>query len=202
MNNLATLKTIGRPCFTVEDVARSLGISRPSAWVFCNRKVRSGEFLRARRNLYVFVDGFADCGDRELFAISNLIQTPSYVSYATALSYYGLTSQILPSTVEAQNPVRMKTYPVGKVVFRYHFCRKEFYFGFVRMDGFFIAEPEKALLDSLYLSFLGRYRLDETALDLKSVRWAVLDKWIRRYPDRIQSSYKEWRRGRENLTAA
>ncbi len=36
-------------------------------------------------------------------------------------------------------------------IFNYSRIRPNLYFGFVKKDGFFIAGPEKAFLDALYL---------------------------------------------------
>lgn len=179
--------------FTVGQIAQQRGLSLPSARVFCSRKVKSGKLLRLRRDLYTLPGRFARLEEKDLFALANLIQTPSYISFVTALSFYGLTTQLAPFIIESANPVRSKTYPVRSVTFRYLFCRSSLYFGFVRRDGVFIAEPEKALLDSLYFLSVGRYTLDRSALDLKNIRWSEIEKWLKKYPRRFREFYQKWR---------
>ena len=50
-------------------------------------------------------------------------------------------------------------------MFRYSKIAGNLYFGFKKENGFFIATPEKALVDAFYLMSYGRYALDIAALD-------------------------------------
>lgn len=55
------------------------------------------------------------------------------------------------------------------------------------MEDVFIALPEKALLDSLYLASLGRYSLDTSALDLTKVNGEVLENLSSLFPSRVRT---------------
>lgn len=202
MKNIPLLARQGRPCFTLEEISEILGLARPSARVFVSRKVKSGELVRARRDLYLLPEFLKKATEKDLFLLSNMIQTPSYVSFVTALSWYGLTTAILPSVVEAANPVRSCLYKIENVEFRYRFCPPARYFGFERKDRFFIATPEKALLDCLSLCVLGRYALDLPALDLKGFAWGPFQKLLKRYPSRFRSYCQDWRKNYEDARAA
>ena len=63
----------------------------------------------------------------------------------------------------------------------------DLYKGFERMEGVFIALPEKALPDSLYLASLGRYSLDTSALDLTNVKREVLENLLLLFPSRVRT---------------
>lgn len=199
MKKIGDLGRFGRPFYTIGDITQILGLKRPSARVFCSRKVKSGDLLRPRRDLYIVKSAFEQFGEEDLFQLSNVIQTPSYISYIAALSYYGLTTQI-SQIIEAANPVRSGTYRIESVNFQYFYCKPIFYFGFVKEKGFFIAEPEKALLDILYRMMLGRYALDTDALDLRRIQWKRIDGWLKKYPRRFKKFYQEWRRSYENIS--
>ena len=91
---------------------------------------------------------------RELIA-ANLYQ-PSYISLESALSYY----KLIPEKVVAVTSVttrKTKSFENEEGLFLYRQLKKTAYFGFrqARDEGgfpYFIAEPEKALLDYLYLN--------------------------------------------------
>lgn len=198
MKRLRALQGLARPFYSLRDISAAMNLPLPSTRVFCSRQVKSGELLRVRRDLYVLPDSFERLEERDLFILSNVIQTPSYISLATALSYHGLSTQIGPSTVEAMNPVRTRSYSVKSTQFCYYYCRPAYYFGYQRKDGCFVADPEKALLDCLYFSSLGRYALDESALDLKNFQWTPLERHLKKYPKEIGDYCRAWRKRHEN----
>lgn len=74
------------------------------------------------------------------------------------------------------------------VSFKFYKVQPGFYFGFVKHDeGFFIAEPEKALVDAAYLSTLGRYSLDMSSLNLDALDKEKLITLTASLPDRVMS---------------
>lgn len=202
MKELGSIQDPSRIYFTIEDFSQYFQMPMASTRVYLSRKVKAKQLLRVRRNLYVFPQAFPSYDQQQLFELANVIQTPSYVSYLTALSFYDLTTQIPSAVIESANPVRRSQFPVASVLFDYHFCQKSFYFGYVRQGSFFIAEPEKALLDSVYLISLGRYALDESALSLKGLNEKKLEKWLKKYPKRFQKFFVNWRNHYENIATA
>lgn len=173
------------------------GLAQASARVRASRDTKNGKLLRVKRDLYLLPETWQAMGEADFFRLANLIQTPSYVSLTTALSYQGLTTQVPSAVIESMNPVRSYEIPVQETRFRYYYCRSEFYFGFYREKDFFIAKPEKALLDALYLSSLGRYGLDASALDLKNINWKIFEGWAKKYSDRFRKFVKTWRHSYE-----
>jgi hypothetical protein len=61
------------------------------------------------------------------------------------------------------------------------------YFGFKKEKGFFIATPEKALLDALYLMSYGRYALDTSALDVAKLDRDKVKRISMEFPLRTQN---------------
>jgi len=83
--------------------------------------------------------------------VSAEIYKPNYLSLEWALSRYGILSQI-PRTltcVTPRLPRRFKT-PFGIVEYRQ--VGRKYFFGFRREKSYWMAEPEKALADFLYLN--------------------------------------------------
>lgn len=101
--------------------------------------------IRIRRNCYTLTDMI----NENLFEIATESIKPSYISFWTALSYYGFTEQ-QPKLVQI---VSIKQ--AGNLKFNSHriqvttYQPKRFY-GYKKIGRFVIAEKEKALVDSLY----------------------------------------------------
>jgi len=185
--NLFTLEQNQRLTWTVQNIARTLGIQEDSARVMCSRYVKKGILTRLRNNLYLLKSRLGQVSQSDLFYLSNVIQTPSYISFMTALSYYGVTTQITRNVFEAVSPVRTKYYESDQWVFNYSKINKTLYFGFKREGKYFIATKEKALLDCLYFSSMGRYNLDTDSLDLSKFSVAELRKTAKKFPEETQN---------------
>ncbi len=66
------------------------------------------------------------------------------------------------------------------------------YFGFKKEKGFFIATPEKALLDAFYLMSYGRYALDIAALDEMKLDRDEIKRLSREFPLKTQNMLKKY----------
>lgn len=89
------------------------------------------------------------------FAIASFLDTQSFISLESALSFYGMIPEYpyAVTSVTMQKTQSIKTNN-GRFIFRK--IKKELFFGFTqRQNGHFfyrIAEPEKAFFDFLYLN--------------------------------------------------
>ncbi len=165
--SIARLGAIKSVFFASADAARALGVSEASARLACHRYFKKGYLVRPKRDVYVLADKWKRLENPELYALANWLQVPSYVSFQTALSYHQATTQVQRDFIESAAVTRTKTLETGNITFRYMKLDRKLYFGFKRAEGFFMAGPEKAFLDALYLMSLARYRLDMSALDLQ-----------------------------------
>ena len=118
-----------------------------------------------KKNVYVRREVWNAARREEKFLLANLGQVPSYISLMTALEYYEVTTQMLRHFFESVAIKRTKEINVNGAIFRYTKIASDLYFGFKKEQDFFIATPEKALLDAFYLMSYGRYALDISALD-------------------------------------
>lgn len=191
------LLSIQKPFFGLDDIAEALNIARSSARVAASRHVKRGLLVRLKKDLYALTVRFPLFSEEERFAAANRIQTPSYVSLTTALGYYNLTTQQQRGIVESIALKRTKSVSVLDFVFSYTLIQKDLYSGFELKDGFFIATPEKALADCIYLASLKRYNCDFNAVDFKRFNadkvGAFLKKTdarVRSFKDRLCRNYK------------
>jgi len=162
---LNELRKIKKLYFGYEEIAKILTLNEASAKVSASRYVKQGLLIRLKKNMYILREVWDKIGREEKYRLANLGQTPSYISLMTALDYYEITTQVQRDFYESVAVKRTKEIPLNGSLFRYSKIAISLYFGFKKEKEFFIATPEKALLDALYLMSYGRYALDISALD-------------------------------------
>lgn len=120
-----------------------------------SRWVKNGRLIQLRKGLYTLAPPYSK-NTPQLFTISNALKPASYVSLQSALAYYSLIPEYAPeiTSVTTQRPETMQT-PLGKFTFRH--IKKSLFWGFkyvelVSPQFAFVAEPEKALFDLIYLT--------------------------------------------------
>lgn len=148
----ADIKGLRRPVFTTHELAALSGRSLSSTTQTLNFFEREGFIFKVYRGIW------AEAGNKQLNAYS-LIQYlfqrhRAYVSFVSALHLYGIIEQI-PQVVTLASTAHTKIINTKMGVFSAHKITPSFFDGFDWYKGtgdFLIAEQEKALIDSLYLS--------------------------------------------------
>jgi len=179
---LTQLGSIKKLYFGYEDVAKALAINPDSARVTVSRYVSQGLLVRVKRNIYVLREKWNAASREEKLQLANLGQVPSYISLMTALDYYEITTQMQREFIESVAVKRTKEIQLPRSVFRYTRINNPLYFGFSKHDGFFIATPEKAFLDAVYLMSLGRYHLDVASIDGSKIKQKEIKRMISAFP--------------------
>ena len=180
------LSKINKLYFGYEEISRALGITPQSARVSASRYVNQGLLIKVKRNIYVLKEKWNVLEREEKFILANIVQVPSYISLMTALDYYEITTQIQRDFIESVALKRTWETEVGNVFFNYTRIKPELYWGFIREKDFFIASPEKAFLDALYLMSLGRYNLDIASLDFSRLNRDRINKLAGNFPAKTQ----------------
>ena len=175
-----------RVFFTSEDVSAVTGIKQQSAWVLCSRYVKTGRFIRLKNNFYVLDESWRAMTKEKLFELANFLQVPSYISFLTALSYYEVTTQVTRDFFESASLKRTAGFERLGREFEFYKIKKEYYFGFERKEGFFIASKEKAFADAVYLCSFGKYALDTNAIDKTKIDLKELKAIMKRFPERTR----------------
>lgn len=120
-----------------------------------SRWVKSGKLIQIRRGLYTLSERYQKTSPHRFF-VANRLKRASYVSLQSALEYYGLIPEYVPSVISVTTgrPETLST-PIGAFIFKH--IKKDLFFGYKVVDigdeqSALIALPEKALLDLLYLT--------------------------------------------------
>jgi len=115
----------------------------------------AGRIVQLRRDVYVLAEPWRRVKPHP-FYVANELHRPSYVSLQSALSFHGMIPEAVAVTtsVTLARPITLDT-PLGGFSFRH--VRDTAFFGYRRetvMHGqaTLVAEPEKALLDLVYLT--------------------------------------------------
>jgi len=193
--NLEKVETLSdKVFFTTTDVANLFGYNLETVRVFCSRYAKKGYFIRLRKDLYVTSFRWKNLTTEDFFKISSFLRVPSYISLMTALSYYGVTTQMYYNYFESITIKSSKYYEVKDVVFKYYKINEKFFNNYIRKNECFIATKEKAFIDSIYLYSFGKYRFDNSAIDYSKLDRDKLFFLARDYPKKtVKALEKLWR---------
>jgi predicted transcriptional regulator of viral defense system len=119
------------------------------------RWVKAGKIIQLRRGLYALAEPYRKTNPHP-FLVSNRMKKASYVSLQSALAHHGLIPEYVPvvTSVTTGRPEHLRT-ELGSFTFRH--IKKAAFKGFQKIEVStgqfaFIASPEKALADLLYLT--------------------------------------------------
>lgn len=145
---LGRLLRMGRTVITTGDAALHLRITRSAATRALGRLSAAGLVLPVRHGLWSLDPHL----DPLLLAERVTAPYPSYVSLLTALSLHGMISQV-PRVVYVASLAPTRRVETRLGVFSVHRLAPSFFGGFTTTpSGIRLATPEKALLDTLYLT--------------------------------------------------
>jgi len=145
-----------------------------------SRWTASDRLHQLRRGLYALAPPYQKVRPHP-FLVANRLVSGSYVSLQSALAHYNLIPEYVAQTISVTTarPGRWET-PLGTYAFRH--IKTDLFYGYRRVDlgagqHAFVASPEKALLDLVYLqpkgdtpSYLHELRLQNLErLDLEEL---------------------------------
>ena len=146
------IKQLNRPIFTTYELAAISGRSLSGTVQTLNSLEKEGFIFKIYRGIW------GEVGNERL-SLNAVIpylfpKHRAYVSFVSALHLYGIIEQI-PQIVTLASTIHTKIVKTKIGTFSVHRIAPPFFGGFDWYRGtgnFLIAEPEKALVDSLYLS--------------------------------------------------
>jgi len=176
------------PAFTVRFLAAGENLAQVRLQI--NRWVKDGKIIKVHKGLYTLAEPYKKVAS-EPFCIANALKQASYVSLHSALSWYGMIPEFVPSvtSVTTGRPQSIET-PLGRFEFRH--VSKKYFWGYQQIElksglKAFVAHPEKALLDLVYLTPSG----DEMDFieELRLQNFEQIDRTrLRQFKERFKSS--------------
>jgi predicted transcriptional regulator of viral defense system len=146
----------------------------------------SGKVEQLRRGLYTLASPYRKV-EPDPFLIANQLVEPSYVSLQSALAYNELIPEAVFEVTSITSRRRTLTYETSFGAFSYQSVQKDLFTGFSLVETapdqwVYLARPEKALLDLIYLTpkgtemdYLRSLRLQNT--DQLDLAW--MEKFVR-----------------------
>ena len=146
------IKKLGRSVFTTHELITISGKSSSTIIQCLNRLVEQGLLIKIYRGVW------AEAGDKRVSAFEIIPclfpRQRVYVSFISALHLHGIIEQI-PQVITLASTAHTSTIRTTAGTFSVHQIDPAIFDGFDWYKGegsFLIADPEKALIDSLYLS--------------------------------------------------
>jgi len=188
---LTFVKKLNRPVFTTREAAMLSGNSLSNASKTLKTLEKKGLVFKVARGIW------AETGNEKLSPYSIipflLTKNRAYVSFISALHMHGIIEQI-PQEITLASTVHTKKIYTKVGTFSIHQIAPSFFYGFNWYKGngnFLIAEPEKALIDSFYLSARKKKQFSyfPELYFSESFSFKKAAKWVEEIPDtRIKSS--------------
>lgn len=181
-------KMISGAVFSLQDVRLAGGKIFPYQLSFWQKQ---GLIFKLRNGLYAFEDRARNISPEE---IAGRLYAPSYISLEKALSAYGLIPE-MTYAITSVTPKTNRTFRNRLGVFIYRHLKPSLFTGYQEIikgeQRYLIAEPEKALLDFLYLKL-------KKNKSLKDIRDFRLNRRIIRElsPDKIRNLLKLFKNDR------
>ncbi len=152
------------------------------------RMIKRGDLIGLKRGLYIFPNLNID-----EFVIANKLYKPSYVSLESALNVFGVIPDI-SSVVTSVTTVTSKKINTSLGNFKYSKINENLFFGYKSIlderSGFYysIANPEKALLDLIYIRKVKN--LSEYRVDLNNINQTELLNYSQHFPKWVRDVIK------------
>lgn len=144
------------------------------------RLIESGVIEKIERNKYILSDKKSSD-----FSLSHFLYKPSYISFETALNFHGILSQF-PYEITAATPRKTKKKEIKGKIFSYVHIKKDLFWGYEKKEDYFIASPEKALLDQLYFQSKGLKKTDIDEYDFSFISITQFKTYVKKYPQTVQ----------------
>lgn len=172
-------KSSPRPLYYLADLCKVSGLSVSSVRRAAQRLEHYGLIQKVGKAMYrnTFVA-------MSLEDLSALLYRPSYISCESALFYYGILSQSpFVLTCISSRPTKTMSTAVGTIV--YQQLKPSLFFAYRKEGSYFLAEPEKAVLDIVYLHLQNGQSVAMDEWDMNGVSRAKMKRFAQRYPHSV-----------------
>lgn len=182
---LESLMSLNKPYFTVADLEKVINVKESSIYITLKRLVDKGVLVRLKQGVYQ-----PQFQNLNLKKVANELYYPSYLSFESALSSYGILSQI-PYTLTFATTKLSKKITLADKEIEYRQLKEDYFFGYILKNNFYLAEPEKAILDQLYLISKGKVSSNINEWSLVNVNKKKLLNYAKKFPSIVQKNVND-----------
>ena len=143
------LEALGKDYFSMKDLKKLLTAERHLK-ISTKRMVDAGVLVSIAHGIYALKPEKLD-----IEKVATQLYYPSYISFESALSKYGVINQGLYGLTMATTR-HSKKITLTEIDCEYHQLKPDLFFGFDLRNGNYLAQAEKAFLDQVYLMKPGK----------------------------------------------
>ncbi len=170
----------------VDEMAAKYKLPVASVWKALSRLADRGLLGRVAKGVYVN----RLVRDSAASDFIKILRPNSYVSLESALNHWGLSTQS-PVVLTCVTTGKPKEYRTSEFAITFRTISKRLFWGFIekqtRYAKYAIAEPEKALLDWIYLSLQTGVKPSLDEIEFKPVDKQKLVKYASKYPGTVRN---------------
>jgi len=181
---IKSLERLSKPFYSIADLEKITGLPRKSLYVTLRRLVDKGILERIGPGVYRLFTSKASAEK-----IAALLYMPNYLSFEFLLSRYGVLN-LVPYTITFATTRKTKRITLLGRDIEYRQIKKGLFWGYEMKAGIYVAKPEKAFLDLVYLASKGIASLDLDEIDTKKLSLKKVKEFSKKIPIYTQKYLK------------
>lgn len=171
-----SLELVGKTYFHLSDLQKFYLGNKNSLKPLLTNWNKKGLIYHLGQGFYAF-----DLTRVDYLALANQLDSGSYISFESALSFHNLIDQA-PSVVTLATKNRSRTTKMSHWTFEYSHLKPELIFGYELKGNIYFATPEKALADIFYLSARGKRLVELDTLEKNKINQKELATILKKFP--------------------
>lgn len=171
------LDRTGKTYFELHDLKKFYGGGKGSLKTLLSNWISRDIIQRIGKGYYAF-----NISGVDYLRLANELDKNSYISFEYALYYHNLTDQV-PSVVTSASKIRSKKILMSNWSFEYTHLKDNLFFGYALKDNIYIATPEKAIADLIYLISRGKRIAELDTLEIKKIDQKKLKDILKKFPN-------------------
>lgn len=181
---IKTLESLNKQFYSISDIEKITGLSRKSLYVTLKRLVERGILERIGTGIY-----HTFTAKPAVEKIAAALYLPNYLSFESALSRNGILN-LIPYTVTFATTRKTKRIAIEGRDVEFRQIKKDIFWGYDMQGGIYVATPEKAFLDLVYLASRGVASIDLDEMNMEKLSMTTVKKLSKKYPGYTQKYLK------------
>lgn len=169
-----------KPFYSIADIEKITSLPRKSLYVAVKRLIDRGILERIGAGIYR-----PFTSKKSVEQVAALLYMPNYLSFESVLSRYGILN-LVPYTLTFATTRKTKRLTIEGTDIEFRQINKSLFWGYEIKKTIYVAKPEKAFLDLVYLASRGLTLLDIDELNLKKLSMKKIKEFSKRFPKYTQ----------------